>query len=310
MNDYFQHLIDRNTSSTTVIRPRFSSVFEFPDVAAATVSNVSEVGVINRPAKKTERTPVIHPGLSPATEFPDAPDSTAVADFRSEIIHCSREKTGIDQEATAAAPYKVLPGQETSPEKLIRDKASEKHIIKDAKGATTTFSLYEDTVRIFPGETVDSVHQEAVINNVRPQAAPDLQLSAVGDDGANQKTDTLPSSRDEVERMAKRVSSQEAVTAASTLAPDSERVHDSRAGLKQQPGIRPLTTAEGGPQMSLNPPPREIRPEKTIKVTIGRIEVKAIMPQAPLSQPHAFPQEPQPKISLEDYLKKHRGGSR
>jgi len=306
MNDYFQQLIDRSTNQAPVIRPRFPSVFEAPDVAAATVSNVSEVEVINRPVEKTEGTPVIHPGLSPATEFPDAPDSTAVADFRSEIIHHSLEKTGIDQEATAAAPSKVLPGKETSPEKLIRDKASEKHI---DKGATT--SLYEDTVRIFPGETVDSVRQEAVINNVRPQAAaPDLQLSVVGDDGTNQKTDTLPSTRDEVERMAQRVSFQEAVPAASTLVTDSQRVHDFRAGLKQQPGIRPLTTTEGGPQMPLNPPPREIPPEKTIKVTIGRIEVKAIMPQAPLSQPRAVPQEPQPKISLEDYLKKHRGGSR
>jgi len=310
MNDYFQHLIDNSTNQAPAIRPRFSSVFEFPDVAAATVSNVSEVEIINRPAEKTEGPPTVHPGLSPATEFPDAPDSTAVADFRSEIIHYSREKTGIDQEATAAAPYKVLPGQETSPEKLIRDKASEKHI-KDAKGAITTFSLYEDTVRIFPGETVDSVRQEAVINNVRPQAAaPDLQLSAVGDDGTNQKTHTLPSTRDKAERMAQQVSSQEAVIAASTLAPDSERVHDSRAGLQQQPGIRPLTAAENRLQMPPAFPTREDRPERTIKVTIGRIEVRAVMPPAPLSRPHKAPQEPQPKISLEDYLKKHRGGSR
>lgn len=308
MNDYFQHLIDRSTNQAPAIRPRFSSVFEFPDVAAATVNNVSEVEIINRPAEKTEGTPTVHPGLSPATEFADAPDSTAVADFRSEIIHHSLEKTGIDQEATTAAPYKVLSGQETSPEKLIRDKASEKHI-KDTQDATT--SLYEDTVRIFPGETVDSVHQETVINNVRPQAAaPDLQLSAVGDDGTNQKTDTLPSTRDEVERMAQRVSSQEAVTAVSTLAPYSERLHDSRAGLKQQPGIRPLTAAENRLQMPPAFPTREDRPERTIKVTIGRIEVRAVMPPAPLSQPRTVPQEPQPKISLEDYLKKQRGGSR
>lgn len=307
MNDYFQHLIDRSTNQAPAIRPRFSSVFEFPDVAATTVSNVSEVE-INRPAEKTEGTPVIHPGLSPATKFPDAPDSTAVADFRSEIIHHSLEKTGIDQEATTAAPYKVLSGQETSPEKLIRDKASEKHI-KDTQDAKT--SLYEDTVRIFPGETVDSVHQETVINNVRPQAAaPDLQLSVVGDDGTNQKMDTLPSTRDELERMAQRVSSQEAVTAASALASDSQRIHDFRAVLQQQPGIRPLIAAETRLQMPPAFLPREDRPEKTIKVTIGRIEVKAIMPQAPLSQPRAVPQEPQPKISLEDYLKKHRGGSR
>jgi len=308
MNDYFQHLIDKSTSSTTAIRPRFSSAFEFPYVAAATVSNVSEVEIINRPAEKTERIPAVRYGLSPATEFPDAPDSTAVADLQFEKIHHSREKTGIDQETAAAAPDEVLPGKETSP-KLTRDKVSEKHI-KDTKGATAS-SLYEDTVRIFSSDTVDSVRQEAAINNIRPlAAAPDLQPSAVGDNGTNQKTHTLPSTRDKAERMAQQVSSQEAVTAASTLAPDSERVHDSRAGLQQQPGIRPLIAAENRLQMPPAFLPREDRPERTIKVTIGRIEVRAVMPPAPLSGPHKAPQEPQPKISLEDYLKKHRGGSR
>jgi len=308
MNDYFQHLIDKSTNQTPVIRPRFPSIFEAPDVSAAVNDDLS-AEIINRPAEKTERIPAVHPGLSPAMEFPDAEDSPVVADFQSEIIHSSREKTGIDQETAAAAPYEVLSGKETSPEELIRDKASEKHI-KDTKGATAS-SLYEDTVRIFSSDTFNSVHREAAIKNVQPQtAAPDLQPSAVGDDGANQKTDTLPSTGDEVKRMAKRVTSTEAVTAASALAPDSQRVHDFRAGVTQQPGIRPLTTAEGGPQMSLNPPPREFRPEKTIKVTIGRIEVRAVMPPAPLSQPRTVPPEPQLKISLEDYLKKQRGGSR
>ena len=203
----------------------------------------------------------------------------------------------------------MLSGEETSP-KLIRDRASEKHIIKDTKGATAS-SLYEDTVRILPSDTVDSLHREAAINNLRPQApVPDLQPSAVDDDGANQKTDTPPSTREEVKRMVKRVSSTEAVTAASALAPDSKNVHDSRAGLTQQPGIRPLIAAETNSQMSPAFLPREDRPEKTIKVTIGRIEVRAVMPQAPLSQPRTVPQDPQPKISLEDYLKKQRGGSR
>ncbi|MEN6375915.1 MAG: hypothetical protein ABFD75_14200 [Smithella sp.] len=304
MNDYFQYLIDRSTGQTPAIRPRFPSIFEFPDVPVTAGDDLA-AGIINGTPGRMDRTPAAHPGRSPAMELPDAPDSIAVADFKSEIIHQSREKTGIDQEATAAAPYEVLPGKETSP-KLTRDKASEKHI-KDTKGATAS-SLYEDTVRIFSSDTVNSVHQEAAIKNVRLQAAtPDLQSSAVGDDGANQKTDTLPSTRDEVKRMAKLFSSTEPLIAASTLAPDSKHVHDSFAGVMQQPKVRPLIADS---PMSPAFIPQEARPEKTIKVTIGRIEVRAVMPQAPLSQPRTSPQEPQPKISLEDYLKKQRGGSR
>jgi hypothetical protein len=45
----------------------------------------------------------------------------------------------------------------------------------------------------------------------------------------------------------------------------------------------------------------------TIKVTIGRIEVRAILPPAPREKKTALPA---PRMSLDDYLKSHSGGRR
>ncbi len=46
-----------------------------------------------------------------------------------------------------------------------------------------------------------------------------------------------------------------------------------------------------------------------VKVTIGRIEVRAVMQQTPLRPPQRnIPSKP--RVSLDDYLKNHRGGRR
>jgi len=56
-----------------------------------------------------------------------------------------------------------------------------------------------------------------------------------------------------------------------------------------------------------SPVPESVKTAPTIKVTIGRIEVKAVMQQPPPKQtikPHA------PKLSLDDYLKQRNAGKR
>jgi hypothetical protein len=80
----------------------------------------------------------------------------------------------------------------------------------------------------------------------------------------------------------------------------------------KQPDTRTIFTQLAGqkiaPPSNLSPAPQQATPEKTIKVTIGRIEVRAVMAQAPLSVPPTGEKKAGPKISLEDYLKKQRGG--
>ena len=66
---------------------------------------------------------------------------------------------------------------------------------------------------------------------------------------------------------------------------------------------------ERGPQE-----PRVAAPESSapaIRVTIGRIEVRAITPPPPMPPvPRTAPARPGPELSLDDYLKQHNGGQR
>jgi hypothetical protein len=54
-------------------------------------------------------------------------------------------------------------------------------------------------------------------------------------------------------------------------------------------------------------PPEPISKIPTIKVSIGRIEVRAIAPQSPVAKTSAIPT---PKTSLDEYLKDQSGGKR
>jgi|APLak6261659701_1056019.scaffolds.fasta_scaffold00030_14 hypothetical protein len=65
--------------------------------------------------------------------------------------------------------------------------------------------------------------------------------------------------------------------------------------------IRPADTA---PNLSQLTSPQAAAP--TIKVTIGRVEVRAVMPAQ--SPPAPRPRSAEPKLTLDDYLKRRNGG--
>lgn len=54
-------------------------------------------------------------------------------------------------------------------------------------------------------------------------------------------------------------------------------------------------------------PPEKSAPAPAIRVTIGRIEVRAVMPSHEPAE-RATPTRPRPKLSLDDYLKQRNGG--
>ena len=49
-------------------------------------------------------------------------------------------------------------------------------------------------------------------------------------------------------------------------------------------------------------------PAPTVKITIGRVDVRAVIPAAPATRP--APARPGPSLSLEDYLQQREGGKR
>ena len=71
-----------------------------------------------------------------------------------------------------------------------------------------------------------------------------------------------------------------------------------------QPHVTLRPASEAATPVPATPPPAP-----TIRVTIGRIEVRAIPPPA-TPAPRARPPQPNPAPSLEDYLKQRNGGRR
>jgi len=67
--------------------------------------------------------------------------------------------------------------------------------------------------------------------------------------------------------------------------------------------VTPVTPATP----TVSPPVSQSAP--TIRVTIGRIDVRAVMPPAPPA-PRSRPSRPGPTLSLEDYLQQRREGRR
>jgi hypothetical protein len=85
----------------------------------------------------------------------------------------------------------------------------------------------------------------------------------------------------------------------------------------ETPGDRPIETAPPPrptraatePGVAARPSfptlPRRAPPEPIVRVTIGRIDVRAVKPEEP-AEPRRKPR-PEPRMSLEDYLDRTRG---
>lgn len=98
--------------------------------------------------------------------------------------------------------------------------------------------------------------------------------------------------------------SEESITHVSAIPVES----DSHAGIILRPERITARGRAGSPSRATgeeSTPSMQAAP--TIKVTIGRIEVRAIMPPAPREKKTA---PPAPRMSLDDYLKSHSGGRR
>jgi hypothetical protein len=98
--------------------------------------------------------------------------------------------------------------------------------------------------------------------------------------------------------------------------PDTpSRVIDRRVAFEMvpMPGVE-MVPVPGAVPVAFPADQRRAAPEPsptapTIRVSIGRIEVRAIMPSVPPAR-HTPPAQSRPQLSLEDYLQQHRGGSR
>lgn len=89
--------------------------------------------------------------------------------------------------------------------------------------------------------------------------------------------------------------------------PASVSDHARRSSTPAKTSVQPHVTVYREPPASM-PAEGIARPEPapTIKITIGRVDVRAMMPAAPAPRP--APARPSPALSLDDYLKQRGGG--
>jgi hypothetical protein len=102
------------------------------------------------------------------------------------------------------------------------------------------------------------------------------------------------------------------------LPPTAPTVRAPSSGPPATPGTviaRPAVTPSDEPVMAVRPATPTVSPPvpqsvpPAIRVTIGRIDVRAVMPPAPPA-PRSRPSRPGPTLSLKDYLQQRREGRR
>jgi len=142
-----------------------------------------------------------------------------------------------------------------------------------------------------PGQTVSAAAGEPSASGSRPVAAAVASDRSRPTDKAWRRSSTPPDA--------------EAFLVAPAPRPDSP-VHGPRHDTPR-PTPPALVAPRPQPAFPASPGPRAAAP--TVRVTIGRIEVRAVAPPAPPILPPA-PQSTQPTLSLDDYLRVRRGASR
>ena len=91
--------------------------------------------------------------------------------------------------------------------------------------------------------------------------------------------------------------------------PEPVSVHARLSSTPAMPVVQPHVTLYREPPISISSEGTAMpEPAPTIKITIGRVDVRAIMPAAPAPRP--APTRPSPALSLDDYLKQREGGRR
>ena len=286
MSDFLNNLAARSLSLADAVQPRIRSLFE-PQAAPA-----------NQPARFS-----VHLSAEPRAAREDEPS-------RRTALGISDSSTSTLEESTRSNSIKssVKPSSDAAAARRDdRDAAS--HRVEPARARGST-----DTVSIAPNAPLDLS---------RPPAPDASVVRTAPADGPTLLTDNARlarQSRDEREGRA-------------MLVPDIRRMVDEKIEpleAQRPPGVtraeqgqsnphetatpaRTIMRAQGAgvpklPIVNLPSPPALAPPSPEIKITIGRVDVKAVMPAQPAAR--SQPLARFAPTSLDDYLRERSGGRR
>ncbi len=285
--DFLTRLAARALNRAPVVRPRLPSLFELgPETGG----------------------PAAEPGLEPASE-PEAPRaffappaSVAPAAFAPEPV--AREVTGDAPAAVAPAAISAQGGMRAprsgGEETPVR---SRRESIPPAVGSGQQAE---------PARSVQPGRPGAPAAGLRPASGPVKDRSPASRLAAD--ADSSPETRRSGQAVpaAAVLEAPAPAAAASTLRPSIEIEARSAAAVPElRPGPRAMPGRRG--QLGVRPaaPPAEAAAadaEHVVQVTIGRIDVRAVHPRPAPARARREPA--QPRVSLEEYLRRRREGRR
>lgn len=314
MSDYLSRLVDRSLDRTEVIKPRLASFFE-PSVQGEpvfgeesgserlVVSSTSDETVQDnlQSAWRSDQTPqqtlqlksaALQPAWSGSQQTPCQPrlgmtrqaSSLSPSAASSVLPEVTAQSSGVFVPSNTASPAARSSGGKTPQQKSSQDLPAP--------------SDGDETYVASPGAAAErsraSAHEPAIqpiTIESSPPTSPEVTAQQSAVRMVQQESDhemlTPPSSGDGETYQSPRVT--------------AERNREST----REPAIQPISIEQIVPPANTQPRASEPAEPAVIRVTIGRIEVRATTPPLP---PAPRTRPPGPALTLDDYLKQRNGG--
>ncbi|MDX6695732.1 MAG: hypothetical protein QOF02_3335 [Blastocatellia bacterium] len=290
MSDFLTNLVARALNRAEAVRPRIASRFEPPSLAAT-----SPFGSAPRDAELAATDSFIE------TPSPQPTDARPANFLQPTADHLTRPTP--------------------TPPTPLRESSDEHHARRQPDESTTRLdeARVERSTPLIPTPS-SSQTMESQPRRMKADAATSFESR---EEQAEARLSDSEQSRVE----AVRVSESERLFDDAGLRRLEERVRRNEAAQRerQQQQTEAASIVAAAPQRNVEPrlslapaaqkpealaAPAELpEPSPSINVTIGRIDVRAVMPQASVPV-RAAAERPRPALSLEDYLKQREGGQR
>lgn len=307
MSDYLSRLVERSLNRTEVIKPRLASLFE-PSVQGEPVFG-DDSGSERLDASSTSDE-TVHDNLqyvwrSDQTSQLKSAALQPAGSWQQQTT--SQSRSGMTPQA-ASSPLSSVPPEVTAQSSGVfvpRNTASS--AARSSGEKTPQQKSIQDLPALSSGdETHLASPGDAAERNRSPTHEPVIQPSTIE---SSPPTSPEVTAQPPAGRMAQQESDHKMLTPPSpsggeTYQPPRVTAERNRESTRE-PAIQLITTEQIVPSDKTQPRASEPAEPAVIRVTIGRIEVRATTPPLPAA-PRTRP--PGPALTLDDYLKQRNGG--
>jgi hypothetical protein len=315
MSDYLNNLAAKSLHLTEVIQPRLASLFEPPSVVDGPVFGHSSSNVETAHGEQLSGETLLETPRTNQVPFRNLLESRpSMIGLRQPPDTLQQQPGGVADRSTGQHPGQSA-GQQPSP--LIVPQSGE------TRPEQFPTQLVPNPARMILTQTPAPILQPGAVgpSDTKTTQRSHLNTPVLVPLAAGYENDAAPSRNtgEQDSQSALEQNTRQGVDERITLlaAPQSQNVEHPESVSRQarrsftpamtvvQPHVtlhrEPPASAATGPIATPGPTP-------TIRITIGRVDVRAIMPVTPAPRPN--PTRPGPALSLEDYLKQREQGRR